>query len=88
MTIGGNTVGAIVWAHSGTGSYTGTLTGAFPIGSGGYVSLNVLAGIGIGDQPYAFLSRLSDDVLILDTGVVDTPVNDILNGAFIHITTP
>lgn len=88
VTTGGNTVGAIVWAYSSTGSYTGTLTGAFPVGSGGYVSLNVLTGIGIGDQPFAYLSRLNNDVMVLDTGTIDTPVDDILNGAFIHITTP
>lgn len=85
---GGNTVGAIVWTRTDAGAFRATLAGAFPIGSGGYVSLNVLTGIGANDQPYAFLSRLSDDVLTLDTGMLDAPGDDILNEAFIHITTP
>lgn len=88
VTTGGNTVGAIVWARNDAGAYTGTLAGAFPLGSGGYVSLNLLTGIGISDQPYAYLSRQSDDVLILDTGTIDAQQDGILIDAFIHITTP
>lgn len=88
VTTGGNTVGAIVWTRNDVGSYTGTLAGAFPLGSGGYVSVNTEGGFGFNDQPFAFLSRQDDDVLILNTGTIDAAQDDILSGAFIHITTP
>ena len=73
--------GAVVWARSIAGVYTGTLVGAFLAATSVQVTLTV--------EGVAYVARTSADVLTLTTCAVDAegaaPADDLLAGASIEV---
>lgn len=87
LTVLENTVGAIAWAYTSTGSFAGTLTGAFPAGKvaspqdqSGAFNINT-------DTPfYMYVERVSDDVIRIRTRDDSfAPANNLLSSKLIEI---
>lgn len=76
-----NTIGAIVWARSNTGIYTGTLTGAFPSGK-----VNVKAILSSADKALTVV-RTDANVLTFNIRTITgSPAASDVFDAFIEIT--
>lgn len=71
---------AITWAHTGTGIFTGTKTGAFladtVIPAGKVMDADT-------EDSYT-LRRATDDTIVIETGTAGTLANDLLSGEIIE----
>lgn len=78
-----NTIGAIVFGYDQPGTYTLTLSGAFPAAKT-WVIIN--ASVAASDFSITFsISRLSDNVLNLSSHTTFNPENDLISGTAIEI---
>jgi hypothetical protein len=75
-----NTIGPIVWTRLSVGKYHGTLTGAFTLNK-----TYVMISQGLSNR-MALASRLSDDVISIDTTDLDSPVVNQLDTALLNNT--
>jgi hypothetical protein len=75
-----NTIGPIVWSRLSVGKYHGTLTGAFTLNK-----TYVMISQGLSNR-MALASRLSDDVISIDTTDLDSPVVNQLDTALLNNT--
>lgn len=81
--------GTVVWARSSTGSYTGTLTGAFVAANLAIPSSPQFVPLSTTDFKLTYTSRFSDDIISVTS--FSGPLNNIvaadglLNGFFIKI---
>lgn len=78
-------LGAIVWARSSAGIYTGTLAGQFLAGKVPYISAVIYDGTTATSIRGYFIVRTSDNVITLTTTIDGTPSDGVLQGEFIQI---
>lgn len=78
-------LGAIVWARSSAGIYTGTLAGQFLAGKVPYISGVIYDATTAASIRGYFIVRTNDNVITLTTTIDGTPSDGVLQGEFIQI---